>query len=216
MKLTRVSRFAFCCISAGYLFSATGLGAVAQDKSADAVRSYSEGLQSRVTKVSDSVTSVGYLDPDAILVFANNPTLAVFARQGDTVNGITLVTVNDKAVRARGDGQDFSMEMSDKPFAVPEYQLQNYLVNICHRIDLLEPGVTEKRRVTIGPTGMPVSDNTTVGYFVRSQPYGPLPAGAKALTFDVWYGPGKNTDARIVSVQLDKPFVREAAKPPAQ
>jgi len=200
-------------MSVGYLFAAAGLGAVAQDKSADAARAYSESAQSSISQLSASVTSVGYADPDVILVFANNPTTAIYAKQGDTVNGINLVRVNGPAVIGRANGQDFSMEINDKCLAVPCYQLQDYLINLTHRIDQIDPGVTERIRVTLGPGGMPLSDTSTVSYFRRAMPFGPLPDGAASITFDVWYGPGKETQARMVSVQLAKPFVREIVKP---
>jgi hypothetical protein len=195
------------CVS---LFAITqALPLLAQSNAADAVTTRTEVLKSQEKQLADSVTVVGYMAPYAVLSFTNNPRQVIFAKQGETVNGITLASVNGAAVLAKSNGINFSMAGTDKPFPIAEYALQDYLVNLCRKIDSLTPGVTETHRVTIGPGGMPVKDPTAVGYLVRSQPFGPLPEGAESITFDISYGPpAMKTSATMVSINLTKPITR--------
>lgn len=178
------------------------------DKSAEAVRSRSEVVKSETQRLAESVTCIGYMAPHAVLVFTNKPNEAVYVKQGDTINGITIASVNGSAVRAQSGNHHFALSEPSKPFAVPTGALEGYLLNLCRKIDKLHPGSTDRQRVTIGPGGMPVSDPTSVQYLVRAQPFGALPRGVNAITFDIEYGPGKDTTGQIVKFDLAEPIER--------
>lgn len=198
--------FWVACIS--LICSDTAICAQSAGKSAEAVRSRSESVKSETQRLAESVACIGYMAPHAVLVFASKPTEAVYVKQGDTINGITINSLNNSAVRAQSGNHHFAISDTSKPFPLPTGALEGYLLNLCRKIDKLHPGTTDRQRITIGPGGMPVSDPTSVQYLVRAQPFGALPHGINAITFDIEYGPGKDTTAQIVKVDLTKPIER--------
>jgi hypothetical protein len=152
-----------------------------------------------------SVHSAGYFAPNAILVFKNSPRTAYFVEPGQVVNGVKIMTVNGEAVIAEYEGQPFSVEPASKPFAIAEVALENYIVHLGQKIDRQRPGVTETKTVTIGANQGPINDTSAVSYFVRAQPYGPLPQGVDSITFKTSYGFQKPSQAKIIQLELSQP-----------
>lgn len=156
--------------------------------------------------VVESVRSSGYFAPNAILIFRDSPRTAYLVEPGQVINGIKIKTVNDEAVLAEYNGQLFSVAPTSRPFPIAKVELENYLVALCFKIDKDRPVITETLSVTIGANGGPVNDPSALSYFIRSQPYGALPAGVQSVTFHTTYGyPNKTTQARITQLQLSQP-----------
>jgi hypothetical protein len=154
----------------------------------------------------DLVHVAGYLAPNAILVFRDQPRTAYFVEPGQVVKGVKIKTVNGAAVIAEAGGKPFSVQPSAQPLPVGCMALQDYLMNVVKKIDKQAPTITESTVVTIGPNGAPVNDTSSLSYFVRSQPYGLLPAGVDSMTFYASYGyPRDKVQARITQLQLSKP-----------
>jgi hypothetical protein len=152
-----------------------------------------------------SVHSIGYMAPNAVLVFRDAPRTAYFVQPGQVINGFKVITVNDAAVIAEYEGQPFSVETTARTFPVSETALESYLAHLMYKIDKQHPGVTETTTVTIGANQGPVNDTSAVSYFVRSMPFGKLPAGVDSITFQASYGFDKPSTARMLQLQFSQP-----------